>query len=150
MTPPLFILSPPRSFTSVTCAMLGNHPEMFGLAETNLFAADTLGELGRSNRPGHRRQHGLLRSLAQLAFGDQTPASIAAAQEWLNDNAALVTGDVFKMMIDWSGDLCLVEKSPLSTYISPGIRPTSSTRSRCSATRSGKRPTKPGCLRAQW
>ena len=45
MTPPLFILGAPRSFTSICCAMLGNHPDMFGLAETNLFGAATIGDL---------------------------------------------------------------------------------------------------------
>ena len=40
MTQPLFILAPPRSFTTVTSAMIGQHPEMYGLPETNLFVAE--------------------------------------------------------------------------------------------------------------
>src|SRR5438874_389166 len=32
---PVFILALPGSFSSVVCAMLGQHPEMYGLPETN-------------------------------------------------------------------------------------------------------------------
>jgi hypothetical protein len=38
---PLFILAPPRSFTSVICGMIGQHPQMYGLPEVNLFAGET-------------------------------------------------------------------------------------------------------------
>lgn len=39
MLEPLFILAPPRSFTSVVCAMIGQHPDMCGLPEVNLAIA---------------------------------------------------------------------------------------------------------------
>ena len=42
---PVFILAPPRSFTSVAAAMLGRHPELFALPETNLPSFDTVGDL---------------------------------------------------------------------------------------------------------
>lgn len=40
--PPLFILCPIRSFSSIACAMIGQHPEMYGFPELRLFNADTL------------------------------------------------------------------------------------------------------------
>ena len=43
MTEPLFILAPPRSFTSVVCAMIGNHPQMLGLPETTGLDGPALG-----------------------------------------------------------------------------------------------------------
>ena len=60
--PPLFILCPGRSFSSVVCGMIGSHPEMFALPELNLFCADTVGELlEMASRPGKRNiRHGLL------------------------------------------------------------------------------------------
>src|ERR1700676_2245035 len=35
---PVFILAPPRSFTSVIGTMVGQHPQLYGLAETKLLA----------------------------------------------------------------------------------------------------------------
>ena len=67
MTEPLFILCPLRSYSSLVCMMLGQHPEMYGLLELNLFLEDSLGDLVRrhqSQRP--HAIHGLLRTLAQL------------------------------------------------------------------------------------
>jgi len=42
MNHPLLILASPRSFTSVICAALGQHPQMYELPELHLFVADTL------------------------------------------------------------------------------------------------------------
>ena len=42
MNHPLLILASSRSFTSVICAALGQHPQMYGLPELHLFVADTL------------------------------------------------------------------------------------------------------------
>ena len=39
---PVFVLAAPRSFSSVVCAMLGQHPELHGLPETHLFVDDTM------------------------------------------------------------------------------------------------------------
>src|SRR5579862_6331286 len=45
MKPPVLLLCPPRSFSSVVGAMLGQHPELYGFPELSLFAADTLADL---------------------------------------------------------------------------------------------------------
>jgi hypothetical protein len=39
---PVFILCPIRSFSSVACAMLGQHPELYAFPELRLFNADTV------------------------------------------------------------------------------------------------------------
>jgi hypothetical protein len=113
MPPPLFILSPPRSFTSIACAMLGNHPEMFGLAEVNLFWADTVGELRKLHQKNQRLQFGLLRSLAEIAFSEQTDETIKTARSWLLDNAEMSTAELFRTMASWLDGRTLIDKSPL-------------------------------------
>lgn len=45
MRDPLFIVAPPRSYTSVVAGMIGQHPQAYGLPELNLSHADTLGDL---------------------------------------------------------------------------------------------------------
>jgi hypothetical protein len=121
MQPPLFILSPPRSFTSITCAMLGNHPQMFGLAETNLFAADTVGKLTLTYRFRPTAEHGLLRSVAELGFLEQTPENVEAVKAWLGDNADMSTYELFQIMGEWADDRSLIEKSPLHVYRSAAL-----------------------------
>jgi hypothetical protein len=114
---PLFILAPPRSFTSVICAMIGQHPELLGLPEVNLFAADDFDSLERSlyrMRPGFR--HGLLRAIAEVGLGEQTVQNIEAAMAWLEDNRELPTSDLFRDLASWAAPRRLVDKSPIYVY----------------------------------
>jgi len=114
--PPLFILSPPRSFTSVTCAMLGEHPQMFGLAEINLFAGDTVADMQELYASRARLETGLLRSLAHLAFSEQTEETIEAARQWLRANADMTTAELFRTMQAWLPDRVFIDKSPLHVF----------------------------------
>jgi hypothetical protein len=67
---PVFILAPPRSFTSVAAAMLGRHPELFALPETNLPSFDTVGDLLTAADTGPEPMaDGLVRAVAQLLEG---------------------------------------------------------------------------------
>ncbi|MCS0494077.1 sulfotransferase [Ancylobacter sp. MQZ15Z-1] len=116
MVEPLFILAPPRSFTSISCGMIGCHPQLFGLAEVNLFAVDTVAELIDMHRTRRRLQNGILRSLAELAFGEQTETTCEAARRWLNDNQDMTTAELFRTMQDWADGRGLVDKSPLHVY----------------------------------
>src|SRR5947209_5720522 len=69
---PVLILCTPRSCSSVVCAMLGRHPQLYGFPELNLFVFDTVGELWRhSNTPGPAEGSygtGLLRVIAEFEF----------------------------------------------------------------------------------
>jgi hypothetical protein len=116
MTEPLFILAPPRSFTSVVCAMLGNHPAMLGLPETNLFAAGTMSELKRIHASRPRFSHGLLRSIAQLGLGGQTVEDVDAAQRWIEEQGEVSTADVFRDLMDWAEPRTVIDKSPMYVY----------------------------------
>lgn len=119
MSKPLFILAPPRSFTSVICAMIGNHPEMVGLAETNLFAAGTYEELSRIYRVRPRFQHGLLRTVAELGLGGQTEENVEAARAWLAEHRSLSTAQIFEDLASWAAPREIIDKSPMHCY-SPG------------------------------
>lgn len=111
---PLFILAPPRSFTSVVCGMIGQHPEMYALPEVNLFVADRyrgLKVLYRRFRP--HLAHGLLRAVAELGLGAQTADDVEAARTWLEEDPSLSTTTLFEDLITWAAPRRIVDKSPL-------------------------------------
>lgn len=113
LPPPLFILAPPRSFTSVVCAMLGQHPQMYGLPETHLLSHETLGAWAeRAAQSSFPMGHGLLRAIAELYFGAQNVLTIRKARQWLRLRSNLTTDFVFKMLADKVFPLIPVEKSP--------------------------------------
>src|SRR5713226_5842329 len=90
---PVFVLAPPRSFSSIIATMLGQHPQMYGLPELELFAAETIGEwwdlCSESTFP---RAHGALREVAQLYYGEQTEETVKLARGWLRRRAHFTTG----------------------------------------------------------
>jgi hypothetical protein len=113
MIAPLFILSPPRSFTSITCAMLGQHPQMYGLPEMHLFGAETMAEWwDQCERATFPRMHGALRTVAQLYFGTQTQDTIKLARGWLRRRAHFTTGFLLEVLAQKVHPRILVEKSP--------------------------------------
>ena len=113
LPPPLFILGAPRSFTSVVCAMLGQHPQMYGLPETHLFCDDTLAAWAESAaRATYPMGHGLLRAVAELYFGGQNEFTIRKARQWLRHRSSLTTDYVFKMLADRVFPLIPADKSP--------------------------------------
>ena len=122
MKPPLFILAPGRSFTSLTCAMLGCHPQAFGLAEINLFAGDTMADMQDLYKTRARLSSGLLRSLSELAFSEQSDESIEAVRRWLAANPRLATAELFRTMQEWAGQKVLIDKSPLHAFTPAALR----------------------------
>jgi Sulfotransferase family len=117
MVDPLFLLAPPRSFTSVTCAMLGLHPQMYGLLETSLFCAETVAEWwGLCEHAPFPMSHGLLRTVAQLVFGAQTETNVQEAGAWLRRRAHWTTGFLFEFLAVRVAPRMLVEKSPSIVY----------------------------------
>ena len=97
--------------------MIGQHPQMYGLPEVNLFAGETYADLGErvySMRPGFR--HGLLRAVAQLGLGGQNPDTIEDARAWLEENREVPTSQIFDDLAAWAAPRRLVDKSPLYAY----------------------------------
>lgn len=121
MTPePLFILAPPRSFTSLVSTVVGQHPQAYGLPELNLFMAASMGHFwdGTDADGSHKAphwpimRHGLLRTVAQLYAGEQNIESIQMAYRWIMARRARETGSVFHELCDKIAPLITVEKSP--------------------------------------
>jgi len=119
MAAPLFLLAPPRSFTSVINAMLGQHPQIFGMPELNLFTADKLIDLWYSPSTGRtvdaKLRHGLLRAVAEIYVGEQTDEAIEFALHWCAARENLSSGDVFREIAAKLDPLIPLEKSPYYT-----------------------------------
>jgi hypothetical protein len=108
---PVIILAAPRSFSTVVCAMLGQHPQLYGLPETFLFTHETVGEWWAAY-DGTFRAHGLLRAVAELIFGGQTEAQVNRARTWLQGRMNWGTDEVFKALGERVAPRPLVEKTP--------------------------------------
>jgi hypothetical protein len=114
---PLFILAPPRSFTSIVCGMLGQHPEMYGLPELQLFGVETMSEWAAASlQASFPMRHGLLRSVAQLFFHEQTERTIPLAQGWIRRRSYMTTGMMFETIARKVFPRIPVEKSPAVAY----------------------------------
>lgn len=112
--PPLFILGSPRSFTSIVCAVLGQHPQAYGTPELNLFVEDRVQELWA--RLSGRRQfmiHGVLRMVAQLYAGEQDALTIDMARRWLLRRLASTTAEVYRELCEKISPLLIIDKSPV-------------------------------------
>lgn len=115
---PLFILAAPRSFTSLLCAMIGQHPQAYGVPELNLFLADTLGELLESRTGFTQFQlHGVLRTISQLYLCEQTLVSIEAAQRLYLNNMTINTGEFYYRLCKKVAPKQIVDKSPAYSVV---------------------------------
>lgn len=109
---PIFILGSPCSFTSLVWAMLGQHPETYGVPELNLLLTETLEEFALSLRGSRQFQsHGLLRTIAQLYAGEQTLCSIDMARRWISNRLHCMTAEIYFELCHKVSPLRLVESS---------------------------------------
>ena len=120
MAAPLFLLAPPRSYTSLVNAMLGQHPQAFGLPELCLFNVERLIDLWRGSEGpvsenGAIARHGLMRAVAEIYCGEQTTATINTARAWAAAREERSTGEVFQEIVNKIHPLVAVEKSPSYT-----------------------------------
>ncbi|HEY9738849.1 MAG TPA: sulfotransferase [Coleofasciculaceae cyanobacterium] len=111
---PIFILACPRSYTSLICAMLGQHPELYGVPELRLFTTDTIYELEQRAKygKGSFKMHGLRRTVAQLYAGEQTMQSIEMAHRWISNRRQCSTGEVYIELCRKVAPLRIIDKSP--------------------------------------
>lgn len=119
MAAPLFLLAPPRSYTSLMNAMLGQHPQCFGLPELCLFNVERLFELWvrTSDEMGSeaKTRHGLLRAVAEIYAGEQTMHSVRMATHWCAARQNWPTTQVYRELVAKIDPLVAVEKSPAYT-----------------------------------
>ena len=109
----LIILAPPRCYTTLVCAMLGQHPQMYGLPETHLWTSQTMEEWWMSHQ-GTDRTDGLSRAVAQIVFKGQTERTVRLAHQWLR-RPHRSTGDVLRALANEVSPRVLVEKTPQAT-----------------------------------
>jgi len=118
LTQPVFILCPGRSFTSVICGMLGEHPQLYGVPELNLFLKDTMAQLwhaAHQSRGGGWKKsllNGLVRVLAQIHDGDQSEAAVVRAQEWVEQRVDWTTARMYYYLQEKLNPRGIVDKSP--------------------------------------
>ena len=112
-TSPLFILAAPRSFTSLISAMLGQHPQTYGVPELSLFMGETLRDVTETV-PGIRQQraHGILRMVAQVYFGEQSLLSLESAKRWVFKRSHMSVGEVYIELCRQVAPKMIVDKSP--------------------------------------
>jgi len=116
----IFLLAPPRSHSTLACAMFGQHPQMYGLPETHLFSAETVAKWWEMcSHAKFDMADGLFRAVAQLYYGEQTDHTVGAASGWLRRRSHFTTGLVFEALAEKVHPMVLVEKSP-TLVTSPG------------------------------
>jgi hypothetical protein len=114
---PVFVLSAPRSFSSVVCAMLGQHPRLHGLPETHLFRDNTMEQWwDRSTAVSFDHTHGLIRAVAEVVYGGQSDTDVRKAKGWLQRRLTLTSGMVFEELARSVYPCALVDKSPSIVY----------------------------------
>jgi hypothetical protein len=114
---PVFVLAAPRSFSSVISTVIGQHPELYGLPELELFGAETVAGWWRlCAEATFPRSHGLLRAVAELCFGGQTEETIKQARGWLRRRGHFTTGYLLETLAELVRPRRLVEKSTTNLY----------------------------------
>jgi|GEM_PF-4086968 len=108
--PAVFVLSPPRSGSTLLRVMLGGHPELFAPPELELLSFKTLAE--RKAAFGTRNSfwlEGAVRAVMQLQN-----CGAEAAKEIIEQCEAkqLTTQEFYRLMQEWLGKRVLVDKTP--------------------------------------
>lgn len=119
MHDPVFLLAPPRSYSTVSLALLAGHPDVYGFPEMLVFSAATVGELlsgaGRqtSSDPGVRYGiAGVVRAVAQVHEDNQSEDALRRAWKWLSVRADWPTVSLMNHLFTRVYPKRGIEKSP--------------------------------------
>ncbi|HSF42281.1 MAG TPA: amino acid adenylation domain-containing protein [Thermoanaerobaculia bacterium] len=112
--PAVFVLSPPRSGSTLLRVLLGGHPGLFAPPELELLPYDTLAER-RAAFPGSDafRLEGLPRALMELRLCGPGEAQAALSEM---EAQGMATGEVYRALQDGLGGRLLVDKTPSYTF----------------------------------
>lgn len=97
---PIVVMAAPFCGATYVAAVLGRHPDLYAVPQLDLWMSDTVAgwleifEIGQGTQ-----SDGLLRTLAELEFGSQTDATIAAATGWLQERAEWSTAALFDYLM---------------------------------------------------
>jgi amino acid adenylation domain-containing protein len=108
--PAVFVLSPPRSGSTLLRVMLGGNPRLFAPPELELLGFDTLAER-RAAFPGRNSfwLEGATRAVMEVRrCGAEEAEQLLAEME----NAGGTTWEVYRRLQEWIGDRILVDKTP--------------------------------------
>ncbi len=108
--PILFVLSPPRSGSTLLRVMLAGHSGLFAPPELHLMAYPNMHDRAQDNDVSDRDQ-GLIRAFAELCGSVDEAAALVArmnTENWL-------TIDVYRALQQQAGPRILVDKSPGNT-----------------------------------
>jgi len=120
---PVFVLAPPQSFSTIMATMLGQHPQMYGLPELELFAAETMSEWwDLCSEATFPRAHGALRAVAQLFFEEQTAETVKLARGWLRRRTHFTTGYLLETLAAKVAPRIVVDKSTSNVYQPKSLR----------------------------
>jgi hypothetical protein len=109
---PIFVLAPPFTSGALVGAVIGCNPAAFGVAELNLFVADTLEDAWlEMARHKQGQMHGLVRTVAQLVAGEQSLAAVAMARRWVMHRMHWPVARVFGEIRARAAPFRIVEKS---------------------------------------
>ena len=106
----IFVLSPPRSGSTLLRVLLGGHPALFSPPELELLGFETLGQRAQIHSGGNAFwSDGVLRALMELRGIDADQAKeVMCSRENKNQSVKTFYGD----LQSWMGDQILVDKSP--------------------------------------
>ena len=109
--------------------MLGQHRQLYGFPELNLFLADDLGELlDLDDRVRQASKYwgiytvGLVRTIAELEFGAQTEPTMRLALDWLEDRRAWPCAGILRHLLARIAPRIGVDKSPRTALSGHSLR----------------------------
>lgn len=106
----IFVLSPPRSGSTLLRAMLAGHPQLFAPPELYLLSYDNLADRKFWFSGSHRSQlEGNIRALMQVL--EKNAEECQALMTELEDRACS-TQEYYGMLQEWLGERILVDKTP--------------------------------------
>lgn len=113
----IFVLAFARSYSTLTSAMLGCHPEVYAFPEMVLFTGEPLGQILPQERDDgfewyNYRGSGPVRAVAQIVFGGQDAEHITRATQWLRRYRESPAREVFDILVRRIEPLLPIEKSP--------------------------------------
>jgi hypothetical protein len=94
---PVWLLAAPFSGVCWLAGVLGRHPQLYATPQLHLSLADrvdALLELFDTSQGDHG--DGLLRCVADLVCGGESPAQLLAARDWLNSRGTLSTAELLR------------------------------------------------------
>lgn len=115
MIQPVHILTSPRSFSSVVNAMIGQHPELYGVPELSIYIGDSIGEVLR-NTVDPAFLQGTVRAISEIAYGSQSLAASLEGWRFLLNNQTMTPKTFMDFLHQQLNGRRIVEKSPIYAY----------------------------------